>query len=233
MLEWFKKLSEGWQTAIFGAGVVVALAVIGGLFALLKWLFRKKDDPAPQQKTIHQKGSGNKAAVINASGSTANIAEGDIHTGIDGDLALKQLVRVSKQAGQSEEKNKNYEEKIKQLEEQLSQSQIMANTGEQQVPQPTQEAKALAAQIEDDAGPYAQALKAIADGKNEKADQFLDETQELLDHVQEQKDRAQAKIYMARMRNASYAGSPQDALKYCDRLATLAADDSLIINKNR
>ena len=28
MVEWFKNLSEGWQTAIFGAGVAVALAVI-------------------------------------------------------------------------------------------------------------------------------------------------------------------------------------------------------------
>lgn len=43
MVEWFNNLSEGWQTAIFTAGVAVALAVIGGLF---KWLMGKKDGPA-------------------------------------------------------------------------------------------------------------------------------------------------------------------------------------------
>jgi len=51
-----------------------------------------------------------------------------------------------------------------------------------------------------------------------------------LDTVPQKKDEAQAKIYMARMQNASYAGRPQDALQYCDKLATLACDDSLIIN---
>ncbi len=94
MVECFKNLSEGWQTAIFGAGVAVALAVIGGLFALFKWLVGKKDFPPPQQKTIHQKGSGNKAAVIDGSGNTANIAGRDIHTGINEDVlnaALKAL----------------------------------------------------------------------------------------------------------------------------------------------
>jgi len=45
MVESFKNLSEGWQTAIFGAGAALALAVIGGLFALFKWLVRKKKDP--------------------------------------------------------------------------------------------------------------------------------------------------------------------------------------------
>ena len=94
MVEWFKNLSEGWQTAIFGAGVAVALAVIGGLFALFKWLVGKKDIPPPQQKTIHQKGSVNKAAVIDGPGNTANIAGRDIHTGINEDVlnaALKAL----------------------------------------------------------------------------------------------------------------------------------------------
>ena len=94
MVEWFENLSEGWQTAIFGAGVAVALAVIGGLFALFKWLVGKKDFPPPQQKTIHQKGSVNKAAVIDGSGNTANIAGRDIHTGINEDVlnaALKAL----------------------------------------------------------------------------------------------------------------------------------------------
>ncbi len=34
-MEWFKSLEIGWQTAIFGAGVAIAIAVIGGLFKLL------------------------------------------------------------------------------------------------------------------------------------------------------------------------------------------------------
>ena len=45
MVEWFENLSEGWQTAIFGAGVAVGLVVIGGLFGLLKWLFGKTQKP--------------------------------------------------------------------------------------------------------------------------------------------------------------------------------------------
>ena len=40
MVEWFKNLSEGWQTAIFGAGVVVALAFIGALAAFFKWIIK-------------------------------------------------------------------------------------------------------------------------------------------------------------------------------------------------
>jgi hypothetical protein len=64
MLESFKNLSEGWQTRIFGAGVAVGLAVVGGLIKLIKWLFCKKKDPAPQQKTIHQEGSNNTAATM-------------------------------------------------------------------------------------------------------------------------------------------------------------------------
>ncbi|MCJ7691894.1 MAG: tetratricopeptide repeat protein, partial [Sedimentisphaerales bacterium] len=229
MIEWFKNLSEGWQIAIFGAGVAVGLAVIGGLFALFKWLFSKKDSPAPTKKTIHQKGKEHTAANID--GDKNIIAEGDVSTGIDGDLALKQLVSVSKEAGQSGEKIKNYEEKINQLEEQLAQSQALTGPGEQQVPQPTQQAKDLAAQIEDDAGPYALALKAIANGDPEQADELLNQTQKILDNVQEQKDQAQVKIYIARMQNAFYAGRPQDALQYCDKLTTLAGNDSLIINE--
>ncbi|HUU15743.1 MAG TPA: hypothetical protein VMW72_01225 [Sedimentisphaerales bacterium] len=108
MVEWFKNLSEGWQTAIFGAGVAVALAVIGGLFALFKWLFGKKDGPPPQEKTIDQKGSGNKAAVIDGSGNTANIAGRDIHTGINEDVlnaALKALNAVLSMVDTDQSKN--------------------------------------------------------------------------------------------------------------------------------
>ncbi|MHC4212298.1 MAG: tetratricopeptide repeat protein [Planctomycetota bacterium] len=154
----------------------------------------------------------------------------ELSAGIDGDLVLKQLVSVSKEAGQSEEIIKNQQETIRELEQQLAQSQIMAQSDQQQLPQPSQEAKDLAAQIDDDASPYALALKAIAQGDNEKADSLLDETQQVLNAVQQKKDQAQAKIYMARMQNASYAGRYQDALKYCDKLKNLAGNDSLIIN---
>jgi tetratricopeptide (TPR) repeat protein len=126
--------------------------------------------------------------------------------------------------------NKQLRQTVKQLEEELAQHEIMTGTGTQQMPQPSQEAQNLAAQIEDDAGPYALALKAIAAGNAEQADELLDETQQFLDTVQQKKDQAQAKIYMARMQNASYAGRHQDALQYCDRLTTLAGNDSLIIN---
>lgn len=48
MIELFKNLSEGWQIAIFGAGV----ALVGGLSPLLKGLFPKKNDSSASQETI-------------------------------------------------------------------------------------------------------------------------------------------------------------------------------------
>ena len=91
MVEWFNNLTDANKIAIV---VPVGLAAICGLFGLFKWLLGKQNGPTSQQKTIHQKGSGNKAAVIDGCGNTANIAERDIHTGINEDVlnaALKAL----------------------------------------------------------------------------------------------------------------------------------------------
>jgi len=101
---------------------------------------------------------------------------------------------------------------------------------DQSTPVPTAEAIELANLITEDDGPYEQSLKAIAEGDNEKADGLLNETQEFLDTLGQKKDEAQAKIYLARMQNASYAGKPQDALQYCEQLEPLAGNDSLILN---
>jgi len=127
--------------------------------------------------------------------------------------------------------NKQLRQTVKELEKRLAKPSVEANIGsEQSTPVPSAEAKELANVISEDDGVYAQALKAIAEGDNEKAECLLDETQEFLDTVQQRKDEVQAKIYMARMQNASYAGRPQDALQYCDKLTSLAGNDSLIIN---
>jgi tetratricopeptide (TPR) repeat protein len=230
MLEWFKNLSEGWQTAIFGAGVTLALALVGGLFTLFKWFSRKKHGPAPQQKTIHQEGTSHTAAATD--GDKNIIAGRDVHTGIDSDAALNTLVKTSRQLGRTKEENTRLKKTIRQLEAQLARPSLEANIAlEQSTPAPSAQAKDLANLITEDDGLYARALKAIAQGDNEKADSLLDETQQFLDTVQERKDQAQAKIYIARMQNASYAGRPRDALQYCDKLRTLAANDSLIINE--
>lgn len=226
MVEWFKNLSDANKIAIV---VPVVLVVIGGLFGLSQWPLGKEDGPESKGKIIRQEGSGHAAANID--GGKNIIAGGNVNTGIDSDAVLNTLVKTSKELGRTEEENIRLRETVRQLEEQLSQPHIMADTSRQQVPQPTQQAKDLAAQIEDDAGPYALALKAIAEGDTKEANELLDKTQKLLDKVQEQKDRAQAKIYLARLQNASYAGSPQDALPYCDKLKPLAGDDSLILNK--
>ncbi len=183
LIDWFKNLSEGWQTAIFVTAVSVGLAVIAGLFKLL---FGKKKDP---------------------------------------DLALEIIDNTLKE-------NKQLRQTVKQLEEQLAKPSFETNIASQQsTPAPSAEAKELAKLINKDDGLYAQALKAITEGDNEKADELLDETQEFLDHVQQQKDIAQAKIYMARMQNASYAGRPMYALQYCDKLKPLAGEDSQILNE--
>jgi len=95
MIECFKSLSEPWQIAIFGAVVTVGLAAIGGLFVLFKWLFSKKESPAPTRKTIHQKGKEQTAANID--GDKNIIAGGNIHTGVDTEVlnaALKALNKV-------------------------------------------------------------------------------------------------------------------------------------------
>ncbi len=106
MVEWFNKLSNAEKIAVAAIVVPVAFAVVCGLFKLIKWLLGKENSPATQQKTIHQKGSRNKAAVIDGSGNTANIAEGDIHTGIDSETALTILVETSAKLGRSQEENK-------------------------------------------------------------------------------------------------------------------------------
>ncbi|MBW8036728.1 MAG: tetratricopeptide repeat protein, partial [Planctomycetes bacterium] len=227
MVEWFKNLSEPWQIAIFGAGITVALFAVGGL---IKWLFSKKNPSSAPVNEIDQPGSDNTAII--AENNKGNIAARDINTGIEPDNILDRNERAYIQLGQSKEIIKNKDAKIEQLEEQLAIHQLSTElAGESQTPQPSQEAKDIATQIEGDAGPYAQALKAIAEGDNEQADEFLDETQQFLDAVQEKKDQAQIKIYMARMQNASYAGRPRDALQYCDKLTTLAGDDTLIMNE--
>lgn len=184
-MERFNNLSEVWQTAIFGAVVLIGLTAVGGLIKLIKWLFCKKKDP---------------------------------------DLALKIVDDTLKD-------NKQLRQTVKQLEEQLAKPSLETNiASNQSTPVPPAEAKELANLISEDDGPYAQALKAIAQGDNEKADSFLDDIQKLLDTVQQKKDEAQAKIYIARMQNASYAGKAQDALEYCDKLTTLAGDDPQVIN---
>ena len=213
MVEWFKNLSEGWQTAIFGAGVAIALAAIG----LLKWLFSKKE------------GVGSKAIMID--GGKNIIAGGDVSTGIDSGAALRILVDTSSKLGRSQEESEQRRQKIMELEQELAKHSLETNIAlEKSTPVPSVEAKELAKLITEDDGLYAQALKAIAEGDNEKADCFLDETQEFLDSVQQKKDEAQAKIYMARMQNASYAGRGQEALQYCRKLQGLVGNNPVVLN---
>jgi len=40
MVEWFKNLSEGWETGVFAGGVAVHLAVIGGI---IKYFWSKNE----------------------------------------------------------------------------------------------------------------------------------------------------------------------------------------------
>jgi len=103
MLEWFRNLSDANKIAIV---IPVGLAAIGGLFALFKWLFRKTDAPARQQKTIHQADSGHTATTID--GDKNIIAGGDIHTGINEDVlnaALKALNTALSMVATDQSKN--------------------------------------------------------------------------------------------------------------------------------
>ncbi|MHC4676409.1 MAG: tetratricopeptide repeat protein, partial [Planctomycetota bacterium] len=180
MIEWFKNLGDAEKIAIV---VPVGLALIGGLFALLKWIFGKSD----------------------------------------GNNVLDRYGKTKEELGQANER-------IRQLEAQLAQpSREMTVAEQQSIPVPSREAKELAKLINEDDGLYAQALKAIAEGNTEQADEMLDETQQFLDQVQEQKDLSQVKIYWARMQNALYGGKFREALGWCEKLEPLAGDDPQIL----
>ncbi|MGD0553311.1 MAG: tetratricopeptide repeat protein, partial [Sedimentisphaerales bacterium] len=208
MIKWFKNLRIEWQIAIFAAVV----GAIGGIIGLL---MNTRNSSTPQT-TIRQNGTGNTAIVAEGNNITTNIT-----TGIDPVLY-----------GNAKEELGQAKEKIRHLEEQLAKPSLETSiSSEKSIPVPSAEAKELAKLITQDDSSYAQALKAIAEGNNKKADGLLDETQKIIDHVQQAKDKAQAKIYRARMQNASYAGRPRDALQWCDKLKPLAGEDSQILNE--
>ena len=215
VIGWFKNLSPANKIAIV---VPVVVVVIGGVFGLLKALPKKT---IPQDIDI----------VAEGNKGTINIAGRDIHTGIESEAVLNTLVETSAKLGRSEKENENLKERVRQLEAQLAQPYLEATIASQQsTPVPSREAKELAKLINENDGPYAQALKAIAEGNTEQADEFLDQTQQLIDRIQQQKDQAQAKIYFARMQNAFYGGKYQDALGWCDKLHSLAGEDPQILN---
>jgi tetratricopeptide (TPR) repeat protein len=225
IIEWFENLSTDNWIAVAGIVVPIIVAAVVGLFKL----FHKEPDSLTQQKTIKQKG--NRHTAIIADGNKVNIAGRDIHTGIESKDALNVLVETSAKLGRSEKEKEQLKERIKQLEEQLAKPALETSIApEKPAPVPSAEARELAGLITQNDGPYALALKAIAEGNSEKADELLDETQQILDNVEQAKDKAQAKIYLARMQNASYAGRPRDALQYCDKLLPLAGDNTQIIN---
>jgi len=100
----------------------------------------------------------------------------------DPDLALKIIDNTLQETEQ-------LRQTVKQLEEQLAQPSLEANSASgQSTPLPSAQAIELAGLITEDDGLYAQSLKAIAEGDNEKADALLDETQQFLDTLQQQKD---------------------------------------------
>ncbi len=92
MVDWFIKLSNAERIAVAAIVVTVGLAAFKGLFALCKWLFGKKDGPAPQ------------GAIIALP--------------IDPNNVLDRYEITLKQLGQSEEKIKNQQEIIRKIEKQ-------------------------------------------------------------------------------------------------------------------
>ena len=112
MTNWFKNLSPDNWIAIAAIAVPVIVAAIVGLFKL----FGKKKDSPSKQNAVRQKGNNNTTTI--ADENKGNIVGGD-HieniTGIDGTEALKQLVDVSKEAGQSKNEIQHLKEKNKHL----------------------------------------------------------------------------------------------------------------------
>jgi hypothetical protein len=103
-VEWFNNLTDANKIAIV---VPIGIALIGGLFGLFKWLY-KKGDASKTQKTFQQKDSGNKGAVIDSKGNIANIAGRDIHTGVNEEVliaALKALNTVLSRVDTDQSRN--------------------------------------------------------------------------------------------------------------------------------
>ncbi len=95
---------------------------------------------------------------------------------------------------------------------------------------PTQQVRELAAQIKTDDEPYAQALKSIAEGKFDCADEILHKMQITLDRMLDEIQLWQTRIHVARILNACYAGRFQDALRWGDRLELLVNDELWLLS---
>jgi len=83
---------------------------------------------------------------------------------------------------------------------------------------PSDRARQLAQQIPEDAGPYALALKAIAEKR-------FDDARRLLDKAQEQKELELAEIYRTRGQTELYAGNNKGASEWYKKALALAPDN--------
>jgi tetratricopeptide (TPR) repeat protein len=83
---------------------------------------------------------------------------------------------------------------------------------------PSDRARHLAQKIPEDAGPYALALKAIAEKR-------FDDARQLLDKAQEEKEIELAEIYRTRGQLELYAGNYKEAADWCEKSLELAPDN--------
>ena len=232
MIGWFKKLNDTKKIAIAAIIIPIIASAIGWI--LVNGLFKKgKTQLTPPANIVSSQQSGNgNTQLTNIGDGPGNLASRDviINNNTDDDV-LNKLIQVTDERGQLKNENKHLQEQISELEKELSFQQIMLESAERQTPHPSQQAKNIATQItEDNAGPYALALKAIAEGNPDKANMLLDDSQEFLDTIQSQTKLAQIKIYQARMQNAYYAGRYFQALEYAEELEPLIGYNSALAN---
>jgi tetratricopeptide (TPR) repeat protein len=98
------------------------------------------------------------------------------------------------------------------------------SVGELSTPQLSKEARELAPHIPDDAGPYALAIKAIAQERFDDADN-------LLDQPTKQQEAELAKIYIARGNSKYYQGKYHEALHWSKKALSLHPGDPVILNQ--
>ena len=257
MIEWFKQLDDTQKLMLAGLVLTAGLAAIGGWF---KYFRKKPSEKSGTQIKQEGKNNtavvveeANAPVVGEAKGPVVGEAKGpvvgeakgpvvgeakgpvvgeanapvagrDIHMGLPAETLLASQETAFVKLGAAQEK-------IRTLEEQLANpDKTLSPTGEETI-QPSAEALASAQAITDEDSSYARALKAIAEGQNDQADDLLEESQEFLNTWQEEKDQAQIKVYVARMENATYSGRHIEALDWCEKLEPLAGDDEHLLKK--
>jgi tetratricopeptide (TPR) repeat protein len=138
--------------------------------------------------------------------------------------------KILQEVEETRQETKETREAVEKLREELAINKIQAVSPKdlaeksQTVIKPSEEAKKTAKKIPDDAGPYALAMKAVAESKFDKA-------RKLAEKAAEEKEVELAEIYRLRGEIETYAGKYKAAAKWYKEALRLAGDDEKILRE--